>query len=108
MSYNRVINAKNINFCCGPCCSVDPEPEPEPTNHPDGPWYSLKPHIRPGGKTFSKFVWPCSDGGSITVTNLRVCHGCFSRYNDDDFDDEDLIRDGIIVAEKLKDHIQNQ
>lgn len=103
MSYNRVINAKNINFCCGPCCSVDPEPKP--INHGNEPYHFYKPH---DGHRYAKFVWPCSDGGNVTVTNLRICHGCFSRYNDDDFDDEDLIRDGIIVFEKLKDHMQNQ
>ena len=103
MSYNSVINAKNINFCCGPCCSVDPEPEP--LNHGNEPYHCYKPHR--GGR-YAKFVWPCSDGGNVTVTNLRVCHGCFSRYNDDDFDDEDRVSDGIIVAKKLKDHIQNQ
>lgn len=101
MSCNVVINAKNVNFCCGPCCSVDPELEP--LNHGAEPYHYYKPH---SGKRYMEFVWPLSNGGSVSVTNLRVCHGCFSRYNDDEFDTDDLIRDGYIVMQKLKNYIQ--
>ena len=103
MSYNSVINANNINFCCGPCCSVDPEPEP--VNYGNEPYHCYKPH---SGGRYARFVWPRVNGGSITVTNLRVCHGCFSRYNDDEFDTDDLVRDGNVVMTKLNNYIQNQ
>lgn len=103
MSSNVIIDAKNVMFCCGPCCSVDPEPEP--TNHIDGPWYALKPHIRRDGKPHYKFVWPLPNNGELVVKNLRVCESCCSRYNDDEFSTDTRIRDGCVVMQKLKDYI---
>lgn len=105
MMNNITIDAKNVNFCCGPCSSVEPEPEPVPTNHPDGPWYTLKPHIRRDGKTYHKYVWPLPKNGRLVVKNLRVCEFCCSRYNDDEFSDEDRIRDANTIIEKLKKYV---
>jgi len=96
-----VIDAKNVKFCCGPCCSVDFEPEP--INISSEPYHCYKPH---SGGRYQQFIWPLSNGGSVSVINLRVCHGCFSRYNDDDFDTDDRIRDGCVVMKKLKDFIK--
>jgi len=100
MSCNIVIDANNVKFCCGPCCSADPEPEP--INLGSEPYHCYKPH---SGGRYQQFVWPLYNGDSLSVINLRVCHGCFSRYNDDEFDEDHRIRDGYIVMQKLKDYI---
>mgnify|MGYP001162610173 CR=1 FL=1 len=103
MMNNITIDAKNVNFCCGPCSSI--EPEPEPINHLDGPWYALKPHIRRDGKTYHKYVWPLPKNGRLVVKNLRVCESCCSRYNDDEFSDGDRIRDANTIIKKLKKYV---
>lgn len=102
MSCNVVIDAKNVKFCCGPCCSVDPEPES--LNFGSEPYHCYKPH---SGGRYKQFTWPLSNGGSVSVINLRVCHGCFSRYNDDEFSDEDRIRDANTIIKKHKKYVDN-
>lgn len=100
---NITIDANNVNFCCGPCSSI--EPEPEPTNHLDGPWYALKPHIRRNGKAYFKFVWPLPKNGCLIVKNLRICDFCCSRYNDHEFSEEEQIRDANTIIKKLKQYV---
>ena len=95
------IDANDIKFCCGPCFSNHPEPEPTWLGNNNGYHYVFKPY---SGKKYAPFNWPLPNNGKIVVKNLRVCEGCHRRYNDDEFDEEDLIRDGLTVLDKLKNH----
>jgi len=95
------IDANDIKFCCGPCCSTLPEPEPTWLDNKHEYHYVFKPY---SGKKYVPFNWPLPNNGMIVVKNLRVCDGCNRRYNDDDFEEKDLIRDGLAVLDKLKDY----
>lgn len=95
------IDATNIKFCCGPCCSTLPEPEPTWLDDKHEYHYVFKPY---SGKKYVPFNWPLPNNGKIVVKNLRVCNGCHRRYVDDDFEEKDLIRDGLAVLHKLKDY----
>ena len=69
-----IIDAKDILFCCGPCNSIDIEPEPILFNNNTEKYYLYKPHT--GGR-YPGYSWVLSNNKTLLVKNIRVCYNCF-------------------------------
>lgn len=94
-----IIDAKDILFCCGPCNSIDIEPEPILFNNNTEKYYLYKPHT--GGR-YPGYSWVLSNNKTLLVKNIRVCHNCFRRYNENDGDNKDILNnDGDMVLNKF-------
>ena len=57
-----IIDAKDILFCCGPCNSIDIEPEPILFNNNTEKYYLYKPHT--GGR-YPGYSWVLSNNKTL-------------------------------------------
>ena len=90
-----VFYGEDIPFCPGPCKSFKHEGKPRKINNDS--WYEFKPY---NGGRYIAFTWPLSDGGSVTVRNIRLCGCCNTRYQE-----IALYSDGDIVLKKLQEFL---
>jgi hypothetical protein len=99
MSEEIIIDAKNTLFCCGPCNSIDIEPEPIYFNNNTEKYYLYKPHT--GGR-YPGYSWKLTNNKTLFVKNIRVCHNCFFKYNECSGDaNKNFNNDGDKVLEKF-------
>jgi len=94
-----IVQGEKINFCPGPCNSIEPEPPKKQFGKET--WYSFKPH---SGGRYQNIQYPMSDGGNLILENVRICRSCCYRHIE--FEEEELYeylhKDSEIIIKKLK------
>lgn len=102
-SLDVTFNVETAKFCPGPCESMTVEPKPYDVEN-------VKKHVfKPySGGCYDEFVYPMSDGGNLILKNVRMCRGCYDRYQEicnSSFDKEDVSamsnRDAEAILAKL-------
>jgi hypothetical protein len=76
-SLDITFNVENVKFCPGPCESMTPEPEPIEVNNEKK--HRFKPY---SGGSYESFCYPMANGGYLFLNNVRMCSGCYHRYQE--------------------------